>query len=292
MPHQIPIAALDDNCAAAMQFFRDDLLKNLIRGGSCVIPEPATSMARSPSTAYVRRLKSPVIVATAVSEAGYIPACQEIVLTEGFLCERWCASYFLLHSALTMKFKPDAPLMHLLEHGQVFNWHLDSPLPTQIDQVHVGVVNRIFPWVISCSVLHEMGHAIEEQRTIAGPERELACDRFAARYLLGRKWGEAVDYRRLAVAISLCCICSEVLTKEDFVQRRHPNPVDRLLGFLRAHARHPAKTWLDQHLYMVCTVHVMKLVREYRRNKLDAAMAKDRSTLREILHDLRDCWAP
>jgi hypothetical protein len=286
-----PKYLLDSQSQRAATFLQDELLSTVIRDSRYYLPDPACSIVRSPIVQAARQISLRVeIEHTAKNVAGTRVRDGIIKLSDGYFCERWCATYFLLKSALTQKMVPEAPLLTLLPKGAAFSWPVDTPQPAEIAMEFVEPTNKIYPSVVTATLLHEIGHNLVEKVTVPGPVREAMCDRFAERYLLGKRRGDGTDFRRLGVAIWLCCICSESLSESGYYSSTHPHPVDRVLTFLKAHASHPPKSELDSIVHLICAAHIMKLARVSRPSHTDTVLENKHRNLRHLLRDLKDCW--
>ena len=216
--------------------------------------------------------------------------CRAINFTHGWICERWCSTYFLLRSSVSPLPAGD-PLIKVMlrERERIVTWPDDAPIPSTQGNDLVQLANRVFPWVVLPTLLHEVGHVVEQNSDLKGPALELVCDAFAIRYLLGKREDEFRDIVMLGLAIWLCCLCSEYLPHDVSIGKDHPNPVDRARNFLSSFV--PRDTEMGHRVWALCTSHVMRLTRVHARSFLDTdVLSKKHSDLEELLEDLRRCW--
>lgn len=196
----------------------------------------------------------------------------------------------MLKSALTKKLAPDAPLIQILPRGDTFIWPMEVPMPTQTGHEYVDQTNRMYCTIVTATLLHELGHSVEAGRHPPGHSEEIACDRFAMKYLLGNRSWDGEEYRRLGVAMWLCGLCSQALTAEPYMSATHPHPIDRMQLFLLRHASHRPRTETEANIHLICAAHVIKMARVLRSTALDDSRFQDRSTFRAMLREIRKYW--
>lgn len=280
---------LDGPSANAFSFIREALLAGVIHGNAYHLPSPAETARKCPAVRNARTLAWQVeLVDSAKVDAS--TCFGAVMLSAGYLCECWCAAHLMLKSALTQKLASDARLIQVLPRGETFAWPADAPLPTDLGTEYVAETNRMFSTIVTATVLHEIGHTIQKGFHPPGHSEEIACDRFAMKYLLGNRSSDGDEYRKLGVAMWLCGLCSEALTKEAYVSPTHPHPIDRMQDFLLRHASHPPRTKMEANLHLICASHVIKMARELRPKALDDSRFHDRTTFRGMLREIRKYW--
>ena len=215
-----------------------------------------------------------------------------IVVSWGFLCERWCTTYRLgrvYGQRDLVGFDLVVP-----NPADEFEWPADIPAPWAQDEL-VGNTNKAYLPVVCATLLHEIAHPVFRG---SGTRQaiELRCDHFSMNYLLGRQPLEAIEFRLVGVCIWLCALCSETLGQDGLRDPHHPHPVRRVEQFLvrfvepsldRAHPLKAATVWF-------CALHIWNLARLRRPEPFDYAMDDFHETNSAdpmvLLDVLRQCW--
>lgn len=157
---------------------------------------------------------------------------RRIQLPYGCLAARWCSTYRtcgLLNGAVGFDaFRQAAPV------GDTFTWPSDVPAPDQATE-EVANVNKIFPYVLFATVLHEIGHIVHRERRVFGVRLELACDAFAMDYYIQSYRSENLKTVALGLAIWVCCLCSESLFFTEHKSRSYPSPARRMEQLFARH---------------------------------------------------------
>lgn len=220
---------------------------------------------------------------------------RNIRLSAGFLCERWCSSYNLAKVYHGIKGAMDEFDVPLHPAGVPFFWPDNIPGPDTAGDAMVANVNKVFLPMVSATMLHEVGHAIHRGSGTA-QQIELRCDEFAMDYLLGKGNAAANEFCTLAVAIWLCCICSESLGGGAVWNQTHPHPADRVEAFLHGYVYpyHAGQTRVMEAIEMLCVGHIWNLARLRRKEPFEYAMedfrAEKSGNPSVLLKCLRQCW--
>jgi hypothetical protein len=271
------------------RFLVERVLEKFIHGGRLHLPQaaPGSGLANLDPRGLSLRLTAR-IEDVARSNAWLSTDEAKVTLTTGWCCERWCSVYLILKS-VSPNLQRDYPILEVLPQSEEFAWP-DSVPPPDIEGDAVAVqTNNIYPWVLIATVLHEVGHAVNAELKATALEMELACDEFAARYLVGTGDFETRDVRMLGLTLWVCSICSESLGSSFSSSATHPNPVERMHRFLRAFV--PADSEFGQTLWLLCAAHVIRLARIHERPNLDAeVLTNSQANLDQLLQELKLCW--
>lgn len=222
--------------------------------------------------------------------AGILMEKKEVIYLHGWLCDRWCAIYLFLKSRLETPV-PETPLITALEPHSEFRWPAHIPPPWAKTDVFAVQANKILPWAVLPTILHEVAHAVIDIEGKTVHEIEFACDEFAARYFIGKRQDEFTDIIMLGLGAWQCSICSHSLANQQWTSEKHPNPVARLQRILRAFV--PQNTGHGQNVWLLATAHIIMLARFYSMSDLDGVILKqEHASVDELLDQLRECWEP
>lgn len=274
----------------AEKILRESLAEFLANGAAPRLPTPAPGSGIDESA--VRKVVTSLtttIVSTAKTVASVRLAEREVRFSHGWICDRWCSTYLLLKSLLETP-APREALIPVLEPLSEFRWPEGIPVPSVTADPFVVHTNRVIPWVILPTVVHEVAHAIVDSDGKSPQAVEFECDEFAARYLLGKRTDSFAEIVMLGLGVWQCCLCSFALGSGNWNGTTHPNPVLRLQNILRRFV--PPSSELGSRVWMLSLAHVIRLARFYERPALDArVLTKNHPSLDELLTDLVGCWA-
>jgi hypothetical protein len=238
----------------------------------------------------VRALRT-IVTRDAVPDAHVVGNC--IIVSWGFLCERWCTAYRLgrvYGRRNLVGFDLVVP-----NPADEFEWPADIPPPWTGGDGSVDNTNKAYLPVICATLLHEIAHPLFRG---SGSRQaiELRCDNFSMNYLLGHQPLPAIELRLVGVCIWLCALCSETLGQHGLRDLHHPHPVRRVEQFLehfvepsldRAHPLKTATVWF-------CALHIWNLARLRRPEPFEYAMDDFREANTAdpmiLLDLLRQCW--
>jgi len=146
------------------------------------------------------------------------PNESRIILSAGWLCQRWCSAFLLLNRC-----EPDTQLdrdLEVIDLEGNFIWPEYIPMPDSGGEL-VRKTNSVFAWLFQATITHELGHVILPPKADR-LDTEYACDAFAAQWLLQTAADGKVSDKVVMLALTswMCCICSEGLRGSSWTSNR------------------------------------------------------------------------
>lgn len=212
---------------------------------------------------------------------------KHVHLSHGWICNRWCFTYDFWKT-LAAKAGLDPAGVPFVDSTTLFEWPKGMPMPENDTDPFVGYANKVLPWAVLPTVLHEVGHAFVQTTGKTRYEIEFACDEFAASYLLGTRKDKSAEIIAVGLAVWHCCLCSDSLRRAAWSDAKHPNPVARLLKMLRGFIFMESN--FGNHLWGLCAAHVILVARYYDMPGLGGVVDASTTTWEKLLDDLRLCW--
>jgi len=171
-----------------------------------------------------------------------------------------------------------------------FTWPEDMPSPDGATP-EIAATNKVYPYVILATILHEIGHLVHRDRCAPHRRIELACDAYAIDFLGRSNRVEAHDILVLGLAVWMCCLCAESLRYDEFSSTSHPSPahrMERLLAYRlpRAHSR------TMKAFRLLCFGQLVNLARIRREDLVEQINNRDYGSFVARIHALRKCWGP
>jgi hypothetical protein len=269
------------------KYLVDHVMTSFIHDGCFHLPKAAPDFSqadeRSKAKAIFPTLRIQIEESVRPNASISIPK-GKITLTTAWCCQRWSSAY----SLLTPDGNPQHPDLPLDE--ETFAWPAEFPDPEN-DAEPVKQINRIYPWIVTATVLHEVGHSLYSGVSECRASIELDCDRFAHRFLVGSREFDTKDLRMLGLACWVCCLCSESLGPGCYPTDHHchAHPVDRVKLFLNEFV--PQTTSLGNRIWLICIGHLTRLASFHRRPAFEEGeLERDYPNWEEALNVLRLVW--